>query len=93
VDKIGDAADAAADPRKNCWTIAGHAGRRVAGRDAALPGPGRRDADAVRDVICGYVTSHLSTSPGPASTDGKPPPDNEDHDLQLEYQALPIGNT
>jgi hypothetical protein len=35
----------------------------------------------------------ISAAPGPAIIDGKPPPDNEYHDLQLEYQALPIGNT
>ena len=35
----------------------------------------------------------IIAAPGPAITDGKQPPDNEDHDLQLEYQALPIGNT
>jgi hypothetical protein len=40
-----------------------------------------------------WVTLAKLAAPGPAITDGKPPPDNEDHDLQLEYQALPIGNT
>ncbi len=46
-------------PRKNCWTIAEHAGDATPG-GMQLSWPGPRDADAVRDDLRGYVTAHLS---------------------------------
>jgi SRSO17 transposase len=49
-------------PRKNCWTIAEHAGVRP-GRDAAPAGGACRDADGVRDELRGYVVAHLG-APG-----------------------------
>ena len=46
-------------PSKNCWTIAEHAGDASAGGMQHFLARGRRDADAVRDDIRGYVTAHL----------------------------------
>ena len=46
-------------PGKNCWTIAEHAGDASAGGMQHFLARGRRDADAVRDDIRGYVTAHL----------------------------------
>ena len=46
-------------PRKNCWSIAEHAGDRGPEGMQYLLGRARWDADAVRDDVRGYVTGHL----------------------------------
>jgi SRSO17 transposase len=46
-------------PRKNCWTIAEHAGDRSPGGMQHLLGRARWDADGVRDDLRDYVTEHL----------------------------------
>ncbi|WP_326763193.1 IS701 family transposase [Streptomyces phaeochromogenes] len=46
-------------PRKNCWTIAEWVGETIPdGMQHAL-GRAKRDADQVRDDVCGYVVEHL----------------------------------
>ena len=46
-------------PRKNCWSIAEHAGDRGPEGMQHLLGRARWDADAVRDDVRDYVTGHL----------------------------------
>jgi SRSO17 transposase len=46
-------------PRKNCWTIAEHAGDLTPDGMQHLLGRARWDADAVRDDLRDYVTGHL----------------------------------
>jgi SRSO17 transposase len=46
-------------PRKNCWTIAGHAGDRSPDGMQHLLARARWDADGVRDDVRGYVAEHL----------------------------------
>src|SRR6185437_1660409 len=46
-------------PRKNCWTIAEHAGDASPGGMQHFLARARWDADAVRDDIRGYVTENL----------------------------------
>jgi SRSO17 transposase len=46
-------------PRKNCWTIAEHAGEDTPGGMQHFLARARWDADAVRDDLRGYVTRHL----------------------------------
>jgi SRSO17 transposase len=47
-------------PRKNCWSIAEHAGDATPGGMQHLLASARWDADAVRDDLRGYVVQHLS---------------------------------
>jgi SRSO17 transposase len=46
-------------PRKNCWTIAEHAGDATPDGMQHLLARARWDADGVRDDLRGYVTRHL----------------------------------
>jgi SRSO17 transposase len=46
-------------PRKNCWTIAGHAGDRTPDGMQHLLSRARRDADGVRDDVRSYVVEEL----------------------------------
>jgi SRSO17 transposase len=46
-------------PRKNCWSIAEHAGDPTPGGMQHLLGRACWDADGVRDDLRGYVTGHL----------------------------------
>jgi SRSO17 transposase len=46
-------------PRKNCWTIAEHAGDDTPGGMQHFLARARWDADAVRDDLRGYVTAYL----------------------------------
>jgi len=46
-------------PRKNCWSIAEHAGDQTPGGMQHLLGQARWDADGVRDDLRDYVTGHL----------------------------------
>src|SRR5215471_19130629 len=46
-------------PRKNCWTIAGHAGGPSPDGMQHLLSRAKWDADGVRDDVRGYVTEHL----------------------------------
>ena len=46
-------------PRKNCWSIAEHAGDATPGGMQHLLAGARWDADAVRDDLRGYVVQHL----------------------------------
>jgi SRSO17 transposase len=46
-------------PRKNCWTIAGHAGDAAPDGMQHLLARARWDADGVRDDLRGYVTGRL----------------------------------
>jgi SRSO17 transposase len=46
-------------PRKNCWTIAEHAGDPTPGGMQHLLSRACWDADGVRDDVRGYVTEHL----------------------------------
>ena len=46
-------------PRKNCWTIAEHAGDRDPGGMQHFLARASWDADAVRDDLRGYVAAHL----------------------------------
>jgi SRSO17 transposase len=46
-------------PRKNCWSIAEHAGDASPGGMQHLLASARWDADAVRDDLRGYVVQHL----------------------------------
>lgn len=47
-------------PRKNCWMLAEHAGNALPdGLRHLLSTRARRDADAVRDDLCGFVIEHL----------------------------------
>jgi SRSO17 transposase len=46
-------------PRKNCWSIAEHAGDATPGGMRHLLASARWDADAVRDDLRGYVVQHL----------------------------------
>ena len=46
-------------PRKNCWTIAEHAGDRSPGGMQHLLGRAVWDADGIRDDLRDYVTGHL----------------------------------
>ena len=46
-------------PRKNCWSIAEHAGDASPGGMQHLLAGARWDADAVRDDLRGYVAEHL----------------------------------
>jgi hypothetical protein len=46
-------------PRKNCWTIAEHAGEATPGGMQHLLSRARWDADGVRDDLRGYVVEHL----------------------------------
>ena len=48
-------------PRKNCWSIAEHAGDRSPGGMQHLLGRARWDADSVRDDLRDYLTGHLVT--------------------------------
>jgi SRSO17 transposase len=47
-------------PRKNCWTIAEHAGDATPDGMQHLLARARWDADAVRDDLRGYVIEHLA---------------------------------
>lgn len=46
-------------PRKNCWTLAEHAGDANPYGLQHLVSRAKWDADAVRDDICGFVVEHL----------------------------------
>ena len=46
-------------PRKNCWTIAEHAGDATPDGMQHLLAGARWDADGVRDDLRGYITGHL----------------------------------
>ena len=46
-------------PRKNCWTIAEHAGDATPGGMQHLLSRACWDADGVRDDVRGFVTEHL----------------------------------
>jgi SRSO17 transposase len=46
-------------PRKNCWTIAGHAGGPSPDGMQHLLARAKWDADGVRDDVRGYVIEHL----------------------------------
>jgi SRSO17 transposase len=46
-------------PRKNCWTIAEHAGDATPGGMQHFLSRARWDADALRDDLRGYVAAHL----------------------------------
>lgn len=46
-------------PRKNCWTIAEHAGHRTPDRLQHLLGRASWDTDGVRDDLRDYVSEHL----------------------------------
>lgn len=47
-------------PRNNCWMLAEHAGNATPdGLRHLLSTRARRDADAVRDDLCGFVIEHL----------------------------------
>lgn len=46
-------------PRKNCWTLAGHAGHDTPDAMQHLFNRSRWDTDGVRDDLRGYVTEHL----------------------------------
>jgi SRSO17 transposase len=46
-------------PRKNCWTIAEHAGDPSPDGMQHLLARAKRDADAVRDDVRGYVIEQL----------------------------------
>ncbi|WP_370666769.1 IS701 family transposase [Streptomyces sp. IBSBF 2507] len=46
-------------PRKNCWTLAEHAGNKTPDGLQHLLSRARRDADAVRDDLRDYVIEHL----------------------------------
>src|SRR5215813_3044072 len=46
-------------PRKNCWSIAEHAGDRSPGGMQHLLGRARWDADGVRDDLRDYITGQL----------------------------------
>ncbi len=46
-------------PRKNCWTLAEHAGHATPDGMQHLLARARWDADAVRDDLRGYVVEHL----------------------------------
>jgi SRSO17 transposase len=46
-------------PRKNCWTIAEHAGDSTPGGMQHFLARARWDADAVRDDLRGYVIEYL----------------------------------
>jgi len=46
-------------PRKNCWTIAEHAGDASPGGMQHFLARARWDAGAVRDDLRGYVVEHL----------------------------------
>jgi SRSO17 transposase len=46
-------------PRKNCWSIAEHAGDPTPGGMQHLLGRARWDADGVRDDLRDYITGHL----------------------------------
>jgi SRSO17 transposase len=46
-------------PRKNCWTIAEHAGDATPGGMQHLLSRARWDADGVRDDVRGFVIEHL----------------------------------
>jgi len=46
-------------PRKNCWTIAEHAGDPSPDRMQHLLARAKWDADGVRDDVRGYVIEHL----------------------------------
>src|SRR5690606_5969361 len=49
-------------PRKNCWTIAEHAGDSDPYGMQYLLGRAVWDADQVRDDLRGYVTEHLGSA-------------------------------
>ncbi len=49
----------AALPRKNCWTIAEHAGEATPGGMQHLLSRASWDADGIRDDVRGYVIEHL----------------------------------
>lgn len=49
-------------PRKNCWTIAEHAGDPSPGGMQHLLGRARWDADGIRDDLRDYVTEYLGDS-------------------------------
>src|ERR1700751_531886 len=51
-------------PRKNCWTIAEHAGDRTPDGMQHLLSRARWDADGVRDDVRSYVVEELG-DPGP----------------------------
>jgi hypothetical protein len=53
-------------PRKNCWTIAEHAGDRTPDGMQHLLSRARWDADGVRDDVRSYVVEHLG-DPGAES--------------------------
>jgi SRSO17 transposase len=46
-------------PRKNCQTIAGHAGDRTSDGMQHLLSRARWDADGIRDDVRSYVVEHL----------------------------------
>ncbi len=46
-------------PRKNCWTLAEHAGHATSDGMQHLLARARWDADAVRDDLRAYVVEHL----------------------------------
>lgn len=48
-------------PRKNCWTLAEHAGHATPDALQHLLGRAKWDADAVRDDLRGFVVGHLGT--------------------------------
>ena len=55
-------------PRKNCWTIAEHAGDAAPDGMQHLLARAKWDADGVRDDVRGYVIEHLG-DPGAVLVD------------------------
>jgi SRSO17 transposase len=51
-------------PRKNCWTIAEHAGEKDPHGMQHLLGRARWDTDGIRDDLRDYVTTHLGDGDG-----------------------------
>ena len=56
-------------PRKNCWTIAEHAGEASPDGMQHLLARAVWDADAVRDDVRGYVVEHLADADADADAD------------------------
>jgi SRSO17 transposase len=56
-------------PRKNCWTIAEHAGEASPDGMQHLLARAVWDADAVRDDVRGYVVEHLAVTDAATDAD------------------------
>ena len=57
-------------PRKNCWTIAEHAGDPSPGGMQHLLGRARWDADGIRDDLRDYVVEYLGDGDAVLVVDG-----------------------